>query len=595
MCGIAGIISTSSKSDCMASALEAMQSTLKHRGPDSTGTYFCPSKQAALTHSRLSIIDLSADAAQPMSNNSGRYTISFNGEIYNYQELRQQLISLGYKFTSQSDTEVILHLYAEHGAPCVNKLRGMFAFLIWDKQLKTAFAARDPLGIKPFYFHDENQKLTFSSEIKSLISSGCSQQKLDPKGLYDYLKTGSVSEPNTLINDIKLLDAGHYLIWKDGKLKKTCYWEIDFTKPQTITYQQAINKTRNALNDSIKAHLVSDVPVSLFLSGGIDSTALLALITANTNIKVNTYSIAFEEPSWNEGEFARQVADHFKSNHTQWLITKQQAKGLFKDYCDAIDQPSIDGFNIFCAAKLARDHAEKVVLSGLGGDEIFAGYKSFELLPKMVKLSNALKVFSPITRLKSKYLTPFLLTKFRRIFDFLSQPGSLTAAHQSLRGIFSHYEAKSLTEKICKVQIESTGKTENLNLLDLKNDISKLELSTYMRNQLLRDSDVMTMHWGLELRVPFVDSKLIDEIATIPSDIRLTYGKKLLIDSIPEIPSWVHQRPKQGFRFPFDLWFKEQWQEINVTPIPEKWIKLTPWYRQWSLAVLTLWIKRHAK
>ena len=595
MCGIAGVISTSSEKNCMASALEAMQSHLLHRGPDGHETYHCPSQQAALTHTRLAIIDLSQMAAQPMSDNSKQYTITFNGEIYNYQVLRKKLISLGYKFNSNSDTEVILNLYAEYGSACVNYLRGMFAFLIWDTHSKTAFAARDPLGIKPFYFWHNQQSFAFASELKALIASGFSQQQLDSNGIFSYLKTGSVSEPNTLINDITLLDAGHYLQWENGHIKKHKYWDIDFNHRKTITRTNAIKKTRKALDDSIKAHLVSDVPIGLFLSGGIDSTALLALASKNTTRQINTYSIAFEEAAWNEGDIARKVANHFGSNHTELVMTKERATQLYKDYYLAIDQPSIDGFNTFCVAKLAHDHGEKVVLSGLGGDELFAGYKSFELLPKMVRLSHLSKPFAPIIRLKSKLLNPILITKFRRVFDFLSQPGSLIAAHQSLRGVFSNSEAAALAANICKSKITNKNVLDEHNTNNIANAISKIELKTYTRNQLLRDSDVMSMHWGLELRVPLIDSTLIDDLADIPAEIRLSQGKKLLIDSVPEIPDWVHNRPKQGFRFPFDLWFKQQWQQSEINPKPDKWIKLTPWYRQWSLVMLTLWIKRHAK
>jgi len=595
MCGIAGVISTSSEKDCMASTLETMQSHIFHRGPDSHGIYYSPSKQAALAHTRLAIIDLSNIATQPMSDNNQRYTITFNGEIYNYQVLRKKLVSLGYTFNSNSDTEVILNLYAEYGASCVNYLRGMFAFLIWDEHSKTAFAARDPLGIKPFYFWYNRFCFAFASELKALTASGLSKQQLDSNSIFSYLKTGSVSEPNTLISDISLLDAGHYLHWENGQINKHQYWDINFSNKKTITHSDAIKKTRKALDESIKAHLVSDVPVGLFLSGGIDSTALLALASKNTTRQINTYSIAFEEAAWNEGDIARRVAKHFGSNHTECVMTKERATQLYKEYCLAIDQPSIDGFNTFCVSKLAHDHGEKVVLSGLGGDELFAGYKSFKLLPKMIRLSHLSKPFAPIIRLKSKSLNPFLSTKLRRIFDFLNEPGSLTAAHQSLRGVFSNTEAIALTSNICNAKITTKSNIETLASTDISNSISKLELSTYMRNQLLRDSDVMSMHWGLELRVPLIDSNLIDDIADIPSGIRLSQGKKLLIDSVPEIPDWVYKRPKQGFRFPFDLWFKQHWQQSEIDPKLNKWIKLTPWYRQWSLVMLTLWIKRHAK
>ena len=355
----------------------------------------------------------------------------------------------------------------------------MFSFCIWDEVSKVAFAARDPLGIKPFYYWHDDQSLAFSSELRPLINSGLSYQSLDYSGLYSYFKTGSVSEPKTLIKDIKQLQAGCYIVWKDGQIKETNYWQVDFSHRVKISYSEAIKLTRQALNDSIKAHLVSDVPISLFLSGGIDSTAILALINANTNLKINTYSIAFEEDEWNEGPIAQRVADHFGSNHTELLLTKNKAQKIYNDYITAIDQPSIDGFNTFCISKLAHEHGEKVVLSGLGGDEVFAGYKSFELLPKMVKASKCLKLIAPAIRGFANLFTPLLSIKLRRTFDFLSEPNSLIAAHQSLRCVFSKKEASVLTPQFVNSNQGATieGCKQDKNQLAISDKISQLELS----------------------------------------------------------------------------------------------------------------------
>jgi len=601
MCGIAGIFSTKLTNDEIAPKLEAMQHAINHRGPDGHGDFLSPSAHAGLIHTRLSIIDLSDNAAQPMSSTDGRYTISFNGEIYNYQELRKELEQAGYVFSSNSDTEVLLYLYAQESENCLTKLRGMFAFVIWDEQEQVAFAARDPLGIKPFYFCHDDASFACASELRAVIASGLSEQSLDSQGLHSYLTLGAVAEPNTLINDITLLPAGHYLTWSNGKTKVNQYWHFNFKNEDTLTYAQAVEQTRSALVDSIKAHFVSDVPVGLFLSGGIDSTALLALASKISDKPINTYSIAFEDPQWNEGDVAKRVAEHFGSNHTQWLMTPELAQPLFDDFLNVIDQPSIDGFNTFCVAKLAQQNGQKVVLSGLGGDELFAGYKSFKVLPKMTALSTLMRWCVTITRLKAKLLTKYLPAKLRRVFDFMSQPGSLTAAQQSLRGIFSNHEAQQLASTISAQPLNTPTRLEpsNSNIAD---NISELELSTYMRNQLLRDSDVMSMHWGLELRVPFVDRQLIETISAIPAKYRLRLGKQLLIDSVPEIPEWVVNRPKQGFRFPFDKWFSNSWKTLEQQTEPHsnmietsKWIKLTPWYRRWSLIVLNDWIRRYAK
>jgi len=603
MCGIAGILSAQLDTQSIASALTAMQNTLNHRGPDGCGDYFSPCNTAALTHTRLSIIDLSNAGAQPMQSSNGRYVISFNGEIYNYQELRAALEAKDTVFKSQSDTEVILKLYEEYGSKCVAMLRGMFAFLIWDNKEKSGFAARDPLGVKPFYYWQSNDTFAFASEVRSIVSSGLSEQKISKVGLTGYFRSGSVPEPTTLIADIYMLCAGNHLHWKNGVVNTKKYWQLNFnaqTKAQTIDKSAAINHTRQALERSVKAHFVSDVPVGIFLSGGIDSTALVALAKKVTSAEINTYSIAFADPEFNEGEIAKKVADHFGTNHHELVMTPELAGSLFFHYLKTIDQPTIDGFNTFCIAKFAHEHNEKVVLSGLGGDELFAGYKSFTLAPKMAVISLATVIIYPLIWLCGRFVKRGLSPKTKRITDFLVKPGSLKAAHQSLRSIFSNQESKHLVNLITGEHPPKIQRSEITLANKWADKVSALELNTYMRNQLLRDSDVASMAWGLELRVPLVDQVLIDELSVIPASIRLQPGKKLLIDAVPEIPNWVINRPKQGFRFPFDKWFMDEGIANNRQILPDvpnipDWIPLKPWYRRWSIVVLNNWMHRYAK
>lgn len=601
MCGIAGIFS-STPFDQLAqqqpelsigARLLAMQSALTHRGPDGQGSYICPSQCAALSHTRLAIIDLTDAGHQPMS--VGSLTISFNGEIYNYKNLRRELEKLGESFNSDSDTEVILKLYLKFGRECVKKLRGMFAFTIWNSDNKTAFAARDPLGIKPLYYWKNNEQLAFSSEIRSLLAAELSSRAISSDGLRSYLKTGTVSEPNSLIDDIKMLPAGHFLEWRNGNASIEQYWQLNFTDNQlpdsTTEYGDIVELTRNALIDSVKAHFVSDVPVGLFLSGGIDSTALLALAKQVTDNTINTYSIAFENPEWNEGDIAKRVAQKFNTNHTEFLMTPEQAKPLFKEFLASIDQPTIDGFNTFCVSKLASECGEKVVLSGLGGDELFAGYASFEKLPTMHKYAGFLAWLAPLLNKFNKRLS----TRLRRITDYLNTPASLAVAYNAFRGVFSHSECHDIASSIGLVKPSDATHaniTSTTNRAPLADQISTLELEGYMRNQLLRDSDVMSMAHGLELRVPFVDSNFIDTVSTIPAKWRLQFGKQLLVDAVPELPEWVVNRPKQGFRFPFDEWFSDNWQQMP-SPASPQWIKLTPWYRRWSLSVLNHWLTEY--
>lgn len=534
-----------------------------------------------------------------------RFVITFNGEIYNHQALRAELESQGTQFSSNSDTEVILRLYERYAEQCVAHLRGMFAFFIWDEQLQTGFAARDPLGIKPFYYLvKDDSSLAFSSEIRSLLKANLHTNQLSRNGLTSYFLTGTVSEPNTLLNDVKMLPAGHTLRWTGSTVETTPYWGLSF-KAQHMSRSNALALTRSALESTVKAHFVSDVPVGIFLSGGIDSTALVALASNVTDAKLNTYSIAFESPQWNEGHIAKRVAEYFDTNHTEFLITAELAKPLFADFIDAVDQPTIDGFNTFCVSKLASDAGEKVVLSGVGGDELFAGYKSFSAIPKMLRWGKRLSLMARLANPLSRLLLKQLPGKYLRVLDYLKQPKSLAQAHLSFRGIFSSKEANALTNLVLSrsggghindsALSEPNGAQRQERASTQADQISELELQTYMRNQLLRDSDVMSMACGLELRVPFVDKELIDAVSKIPASYRLEHGKQLLIDAVPEIPKWVSNRTKQGFRFPFDEWFSNEWNDLATTSLTPSWMTLQPWYRRWSINVLDHWLVRYAQ
>ena len=396
MCGIAGILTKNNYQDYLSILIERMQGALQHRGPDDRGIYISDDRKIALAHTRLSILDLSPAGHQPMSTNDGRFWITFNGEIYNFRELRSNLIAEGEKFLSQTDTEVILKLYQRLGVDCVKHLRGMFAFAIWDDLEKTCFIARDHLGIKPLYYYQSGPTLVFASELRSILASKLPSINLSSSGLYGYLISGSVPEPYTLIEGIYCLEAGHYLYWKAGNLTQQRYWQINFTS-EDISPVEAKEKVRAALIDSIQHHFISDVPVGVFLSGGIDSTAVVALASQTQTEQLRTYSIAFEENEWNEGEIAQKVANTFDTEHTEYKITASLGRELLTKFLDSIDQPSIDGFNTFCVSQITRQNGTKVALSGLGGDELFGGYKSFQQVPRMVRLHQQLQAIKPIT------------------------------------------------------------------------------------------------------------------------------------------------------------------------------------------------------
>ncbi|MBR8835819.1 MAG: asparagine synthase (glutamine-hydrolyzing) [Stigonema ocellatum SAG 48.90 = DSM 106950] len=591
MCGIAGILTVNQHQGALETIVRRMQTALRHRGPDDSGIYLSTTAHVALAHTRLAILDLSPAGHQPMSTPDGRYWITFNGEIYNFQQLRSHLISQGEQFYSQTDTEVILKLYQRFGSDCVESLRGMFAFAIWDDLEKICFLARDPLGIKPLYYWQSGSTLVFASELKAILASGLPAINLSMEGLYAYLISGSVPEPYTLIEGIHCLAAGHWLYWQREGVTKQLYWEINFT-PATISPLEAQEKVRTALVDSIQHHFVSDVPVGIFLSGGIDSTAILALATQTQKEQLCTYSIAFEEKQWNEGEIAKQVATEFGAKHTEYKLTASSAKHLLPKFLEAIDQPSIDGFNTFCVSQIAHENGTKVVLSGLGGDELFGGYHSFQKIPQMVTYSKQLQAIPLVNTGVGMALAHWGTSpKIKRLGDFLQKIPSSAAAYSSLRGIFSHTEACAIIRQYLPDQPPPNAFIPNFQgqNLTIEDQVSFLELSCYMRNQLLRDSDVMSMFWGLELRVPLVDRNLLEAVASIPSHIRLALGKQLLITSVPELPQWVVNRPKQGFSFPFDQWIAGEWQDYFSPLKTPKNISLKPWYRRWSLAILKYW------
>ena len=594
MCGIAGVISTQQIAG-LGLIAQRLQNALTHRGPDDRGIYFSPTQQASLIHTRLSILDLTSAGHQPMSSPDGRYWITFNGEIYNFQVLRTELQNQGEVFRSQTDTEVLLKLYQQYGSKCLDLLRGMYAFAIWDEQEQQCFIARDPLGIKPLYYWQSGTTLVFASELRTVLASGLPEKRLNSQGLLGYLLTGSAPEPHTLIEGIYCLPAGHWLSWQQGQVTQHQYWQIDFQPNPDLGVEEALEMTRYALLDSLKHHFVSDVPVGVFLSGGIDSSAIVSLARQVHTGSLKTYSIAFNEEEWNEGDAAQQVAQHFGTEHTEYKISAATGRSLLPQFLQAIDQPSIDGFNTFCVSKLAHDSGSKVVLSGVGGDEIFGGYGSFRTVPKLVRWGERLNLIPPLKKGIGFGLSQWTKSaKFRRLGDFLSQDSIADHAYSSFRGIFSLAESQKIVRTWFPNLLQPLDPFTHLfhnSQLALADQVSILELSRYMRNQLLRDSDVMSMRWSLELRVPLVDRMLLETLTQIPHPIRLRSGKKLLVEAVQDLPPWLINRPKRGFFFPYAQWVETEWKDYFAQLTVHPSITLSPWYRPWALCMLQHWWK----
>jgi asparagine synthase (glutamine-hydrolysing) len=416
--------------------------------------------------------------------------------------------------------------------------------------------------------------------------------QLDGNAIIEFLETGSVPEPLTLLTDVRCLEAGHSLTWKDGHIDSNPFWQLHF--PEATPNSDAAQLTRNALLDSVQAHFVSDVPVGVFLSGGIDSTALVALARELGQRDLQTFSIGVDDPSLDESSVARKTAAHFETQHHEWRLTGAQGASHFAAFLDRMDQPSIDGFNSFTVSSFAHEQGMKVVLSGLGGDELFAGYPSFHQVPKLARLSRRLHSIPGAAPAIGALLTRFApQPKWRRLGSFLQKPATIANAYRTFRGIFSPAEARRLAGRYTSPGIgASTPSPSQLQTSTPTGEdaVSALELTRYMRNQLLRDSDVMSMAHGLELRVPFVDKLLFETLATLPASQRLQSGKKLLLQAVPEVPDWVANQPKRGFTFPFEKWLEASWGDSFLTVTQSIPFPNPTWYQRWALFMLERWI-----
>jgi asparagine synthase (glutamine-hydrolysing) len=594
MCGIAGWFGQGMASDAVA-----LTAALRHRGPDGEGAWSDIDGCAGLVHTRLAILDLSGAGAQPMawpSRDAGepanpdtsapaeRYSIVFNGEIYNFRELRAALEARGEHFTGHSDTEVLLRLLVRDGASALPLLAGMFAFALYDRERGTALLARDSFGVKPLYYVIHDGALAFASEVRALRAL---LQTSTPAAaaLRDTLLWGSVPEPDTLIEGIHAVPAGCFLEW-DGATARVQRWH-SLRFGATPAPADPVAATREALLESMRRHLVSDVPIGIFLSGGLDSTALLALArrVLGPGADIRTFSIGFDDPAYDESGIAARTAAHFGARHTQWRMTSAEGRDEISQYLAAMDQPTNDGFNTWCVSKLAKREGMKVVLSGLGGDELFGGYASFQQVPRFVRVH---RLLGPLRPLAAAVLGRTAAgSRWRRLAAFLQGPGTALAAFHVQRGFFTEAEARELTHSLTGV--DPGAATWALDGLpdDAADVVSLLELTRFMRNQLLRDCDVFSMAHGVELRVPFVDTRLFAAVAAIPASVRLRPGKALLVEAVPEIPEWVRNQPKRGFRFPFQEWMHD-FGDVLAAADKATSVPLVTWYRRWALAAVLL-------
>jgi len=557
MCGICGIIGITNDE-----FVRKICQHMIHRGPDNVGIWYDDS--ICLGHTRLSIIDTSCAGHQPMSNEDETIWITFNGEIYNFQILRVELEAKGHRFKSNTDTEVIIHLYEEYQEGCLDYLRGMFSFGIWDKRKKKLFAARDRLGIKPFFYYIKGDKFVFSSELKAVLASGLIEKDINLQAVRDYFAHGSVQVPETMIKDVFQLLPAHYLVFEDAQLRIKKYWQLHFSRilSSCKSEQEYISDIRAILDEVVKIRMVSDVPLGAFLSGGIDSSIITALMQRHSARSIKTFSIVFEEEEYDERKFSAKIAKKFATDHQQILLNEKDILTEIPTIFDAMDQPSIDGFNTFVISKAAKSAGLTVALSGLGGDELFAGYPSFRSLPKIGNVLELMKFFPKSLKNRLFYYLRHLAKSKRslKLYFSLLKCADLKDLHSLQRMAFLPHEIDEIIVDRKDWCLMKKSNAKHLRL-DPVNQLSFLELTTYLQNTLLQDTDRMSMANSLEVRVPYLDHLLVEKMFEIPGNMKVgqDYPKRLLIKSIKDLlPELIYNRPKMGFVFPFDQWLRAE-------------------------------------
>jgi asparagine synthase (glutamine-hydrolysing) len=616
MCGIAGIVDTPG-SVVQTGTLQRMAHALAHRGPDAQGLWSRGS--VGLAHRRLKIIDTSDAANQPMHDASGRYTIVFNGEIYNYRELRKELLSgpHAYPFRTASDTEVLLAAYRAWGTNMLDRLVGMFAFALWDAQEQSLFLARDRLGEKPLYHYYEKGTFCFASEIRSLIASGLVPRRIDPDALVDYLRYRTVHAPYTLVRNVRMLLPGHAMLLRHGKLETWCYWRLgDGTRVNApLDLRQVHAQIRERLQRAVERQLVSDVPFGAFLSGGIDSSTVVALMAERSTTPVHTFSVGFHENEHTEDHYAALVAERFATKHTTIRLSAARMLELLPNALAAMDHPSADGPNTYVVSMATKQAGVSMALSGLGGDELFGGYPVFRrsaLLWRWRTLA-ALPVAwrraiaHGIAAVRPTYATA-------KLPALLGAPSYHVAhTYPSARAAFSQEQLHGLLRT---PQLPEDRLHALLQPLLSKSApmqcVSIAELSTYLPNVLLRDTDQMSMAHALEVRVPFLDHELVEfalAVADVPSGSRAP--KPLLVGAMGDLlPSAIVHRRKMGFTLPWEYWLRnelrgfcgahinslstrEGFQGRTVQDLWNAFLKHAPsttWSQIWGLVALEHWL-----
>lgn len=611
MCGISAIVHPNGELQ-VRSILESMNAAMTHRGPDAGGVF--TNEHIGLGHRRLSIIDTEQSANQPMRSSNNNWIIAFNGEIYNYIELKANELQ-DVTFKTSSDTEVILELFQKYGVECLSKLKGMFAFVIHNIETHDTFVVRDRYGMKPLYFSMQKKGCFIASEIRALLASDIIPRKLNRIALEEYIETQTVCAPNTLIENVQLLEAGHYLHFKENETTKHCYYRLLADTSYELTDKKSTQELlRSTLRESVLQHMRADVPFGAFLSGGIDSSLLVGLMTEVRSEKINTFQISFEEEAFDERKYAQLIAKKFGTDHHEINLS---AEAFLQDIPSAVASigfPSGDGPNTYAVSKATKEAGLTVAISGLGGDELFAGYPVFQYMQSIEK-SFLLKLSYPLRKSASTLLNTISSSRsLRKKAELLGLPkANLASAFPLVRNVWKANELISRTTKHFEIE-------NNFNFIfekqaPLLNRVSAAEIESYMQHVLLRDSDQMSMAHSLEIRVPFLDHQVVELATHLSSDLKNpTSPKKFLTETFADIiPEEVVNRKKMGFTLPWSVWMKNELRDfteqgfnvlyeqgvVNEKVLRNAWIKFILGSEEksfisfWHLSVLGHWMKNN--
>jgi len=638
MCGITGAIWNDPRLAVEPGVLERMTDVLAHRGPDDAGRYesefrlrppYEPMPGVALGHRRLAIIDV-AHGRQPMTNEDGSVQVVFNGEIYNFVALRQRLEGASHTFRTRCDTEVIVHLYEDEGPDCFTHLNGMFAVAIWDANRRRLVLGRDRLGQKPLVYRLEPGRLLFASELKSLLQVPGVPRKIDPSAVDEYLTYQYVPHPNTIFRDIKKLPPGHRAVYQDGDWDVKPYWTIDFARESKRPEAHYVEQLRELLDSSVQLRLQSDVPLGAFLSGGVDSSLIVALMQKHADRAVRTFSIGFPVPEYDETPFARRVAAHLGTEHEEFQVTPD-AVAILPRLIDQFDEPFADSSAVptWYVSQLAREHVT-VALTGDGGDELFAGYpryravrlgRYFDALPRPFRWMMSARFWQ---RLPASPRQKCLCRRFKRFTEALALPPP--RRYLDWIAIFNESRRAELYSDDFLADLPDSDPYAFLGTTWARADgrdgvtaASLTDLATYLPCDLMTKVDMASMAHGLECRQPFLDHRLVELAAAMPISLkyRLGRGKRILRKAFDKLlPRHVWRRAKMGFGVPLDRWFRHELAEMTRDTLLDRSAldrgffreetvrrlvsehtagRFDHSYRLWSLLVLELWIRRWAE